>query len=144
MRVRGDAGRQAGFTLIEAVVTLGVMAPLLLGLYSLLDSSNRLTKQESNVAQEQQAARGGGYAIARMIREARVGQLYYGSAVLPISDNAPAGKTIKDISGASHIVRQGTDVIEIRGIILGEKFTITAGDVTCSGSCDGTSQLTVI
>lgn len=144
MRVRGAAGRQAGFTLIEAVVTLGVMTPLLLGLYSLLDSSNRLTKQESNVAQAQQASRGGIYEIARMIRQARVGQLYYGGSVLPIYDNAPGGKTIKDLSGAGHMVRQGTDVIEIRGVILGEKFTLTSGDVTCSGTCDGTSQVTVI
>ena len=144
MRASGARGRQAGFTLIEAIVTLGVMAPLLLGLYSFLDSSNRLTKQESNVAQAQQASRGGIYEIARMIRQARVGQLYYGSSVLPIYDNAPAGKTIKDLSGAGHIVRKGTDVVEIRGVILGDKFTLTSGDVTCAGTCDGTSQVTVI
>lgn len=130
--------------MIEAVVTLGVMAPLLLGLYSLLDSSNRLTKQESNVAQAQQASRGGIYEIARMVRQARVGQLYYGSAVLPIYDNAPAGKTIPDISGTGHTVRPGTDVVEVRGVILGEKFAITSADLTCSGSCDGTSQITVV
>ena len=136
--------RQSGFTVIEAVVTLAVMAPVLLGLYSLLDSSNRITKQESNVAQAQQASRGGIYEVARMIRQARVGQLYYGNSVLPIYDNAPAGKTIKDLNGASHKIRQGTDVIEARGVILGDKFTVTAGDVTCSGACDGTSQVTVI
>jgi Tfp pilus assembly protein PilV len=141
---RGGRQREAGFTMIEAVVAMAVMAPVLLGLYSLLDSSNRITKQESNVAQAQQASRGGIYEVARMIRQARVGQLYYGNAVLPIYDNAPAGKTIRDINGADHRIRQGTDVVEARGVILGEKFTITAGDVTCSGTCDGTSQVTVI
>jgi hypothetical protein len=130
--------------MIEAVVTLAVMAPLLLGLYSLLDSSNHLTKQESNVAQAQQASRGGIYEVARMVRQARVGQLYYGSAVLPIYDNAPSGKTIKDLAGDGHAIRQGTDVIEIRGVIQGDKFAITSGDVTCAGNCDGTSQITVI
>ncbi|HKF42114.1 MAG TPA: PilW family protein [Thermoanaerobaculia bacterium] len=144
MAARATLRREAGFTVIEAVVTLAVMAPILLGLYSLLDSSNRITKQESNVAQAQQASRGGIYEVARMIRQARVGQLYYGNSVLPIYDNAPAGKTIKDLNGASHKIRQGTDVIEARGVILGEKFTVTAGDVTCSGACDGTSQVTVI
>src|SRR5262247_4641863 len=109
MRGRAARLREGGFTVIEAVVTMAVMAPVLLGLYSLLDSSNRLTKQESNVAQAQQASRGGIYEIARMIRQARVGQLYYGSAVLPIYDNAPAGKTIRDINGADHRIRQGTD-----------------------------------
>lgn len=135
---------ERGFTLIEAVVTLAVMAPVSLGLYSLLDSSNRLTKQESNVAQAQQSSRGGIYEVARIIRQARVGQLYYGNAVLPVYDNAPSGKTVKDIGGAGHIIREGTDVVEVRGVILGDKFAITSGDVSCSGSCDGTSQMTII
>ncbi len=133
---------ERGFTLIEVVVTLAVMAPVSLGLYSLLDSSNRLTKQESNVAQAQQSSRGGIYEVA--LRQARVGQLYYGNAVLPIYDNAPSSKTIKDIGGTGHIIRKGTDVVEVRGVILGDKFAITSGDVTCSGSCDGTSQMTII
>jgi hypothetical protein len=149
-RGRGRSGRgprrrpQAGFTLIEAAVTLGVMAPVVLGFYSLLDSSNRISKQESNVAQAQQSLRGGIYEVARMIRQARVGQLYYGNAVLPIYDNAPAGKTIKDLTGAGHIIRQGTDVVEVRGIITGDKFSLTSSDVTCAGACDGTSQMTIV
>lgn len=142
--MRADRRRQCerGFTLIEAVVTLVVMAPVMIGLYSLLDSSTRLSKQESNVAQAQQSSRGGIYEVARCLRQARTGQIYYGNAVLPIYDNAPAGKTVKDIAGQQHIVRAGTDVVEARGIILGDKFAITTGDVSCSGSCDGTSQMT--
>jgi prepilin-type N-terminal cleavage/methylation domain-containing protein len=135
---------ERGFTLIEVLVTLAVMTPVTLGLYSLLDSSNRLTKQESNVAQAQQSSRGGIYEVARFIRQARVGQLYYGNAVLPIYDNAPSGRTVNDIGGTGHIIRKGTDVVEVRGVILGDKFAITSGDVTCSGSCDGTSQMTII
>ena len=134
---------ERGFTVIEAVVTLGVMVPVALGLYSLLDSSNRISKRESNITQAQQSSRGGIYEVARVVRQARVGQLFYGNSVLPIYDNAPAGKTIKDISGQAHAVRKGTDVVEVRGIILGEKFSINAADVTCSGDCDGTSQITV-
>ncbi len=135
---------QTGFTVIEAVVTLAVMAPVAMGLYSLLDSSSRLSKQESNVAQAQQSSRGGIYEVARFVRQARVGQLFYGNAVLPVYDNAPAGKTVRDLSGAGHIVRRGTDAVEVRGVILGDKYTITSGDVTCSGSCDGTSQMTIV
>src|SRR6266496_4088165 len=134
---------ERGFTVIEAVVTLGVMVPVSLGLYSLLDSSNRISKRESNITQAQQSSRGGIYEVARVIRQARVGQLFYGNSVLPIYDNAPAGKTIKDIAGQAHAVRKGTDVVEVRGIILGEKFSINAADVTCSGDCDGTSQIIV-
>ncbi len=134
---------ERGFTVIEAVVTLAVMVPVTLGLYSLLDSSNRISKRESNISQAQQASRGGIYEVARVIRQARVGQLFYGNSVLPIYDNAPAGKTIKDISGQAHAVRPGTDVVEVRGIILGDKFAIGPADVACAGSCDGTSQITV-
>lgn len=135
---------ERGFTVIEAVVTLAVMVPATLSLYSLLDSSSRLSKQESNVAQAQQSSRGGIYEVARFLRQARVGQLFYGNAVLPIYDNAPSGKTVRDLSGTGHIVRQGTDVVEVRGILLGDKYMLTSGDVTCSGSCDGTSQMTIV
>lgn len=137
------ASSQRGFTVIEAAVTLGVLAPVVLGLYSLLDSSNRLSKQESGIVQAQQASRGGIYEVARLVRQARVGQLFYGSSVLPIYDNAPAGKTIRDLSGAAHAIRAGTDVVEVRGIIQGDKFAITSADVTCAGNCDGTSQITI-
>lgn len=144
MAVRERSRREGGFTIIEAVVTLTVMIPVVLGLYSLLDSSSRLSKQESNLAQAQQSSRGGLYEVARYLRQARVGQMYYGNAVLPIYDNAPSGKTIKDLAGQGHIVRQGTDVVEVRGVILGDKFSITAGDLACAGGCDGTSQMTII
>ena len=145
MRGSGSRNRERGFTLIETLVTLTVMLPVVLGLYSLLDSSGRLSKQEANVAQAQQASRGGIYEVARLLRQARVGQIYYGNAVLPIYDNAPAGKTITDLAGNGHIVRAGTDVVEARGVILGEKFSITTGDVSCAvPSCDGTSQITII
>jgi len=144
--MRGSDGRkqERGFTLIETLVTLTVMIPVVLGLYSLLDSSGRLSKQEANAAQAQQASRGGIYEVARLLRQARVGQIYYGNAVLPIYDNAPAGKTVTDLAGNGHIVRKGTDVVEARGVILGDKFSITTGDVSCAGSCDGTSQMTII
>src|SRR5438876_3491151 len=134
---------ERGFTMIEMVVTLGVLVPVTIGLYSLLDSSSRLTKQQTNISQAQESARGGIYEVARMIRQARVGQLYLGNAVLPVYNNAPAGKTIKDISGQDHRIRQGTDVIEVRGVIQGEKYAIGSADVTCAGACDGTSQLTI-
>ena len=144
MRGSGNRRRERGFTLIETLVTVTVMLPVILGLYSLLDSSGRLSKQEANVAQAQQASRGGIYEVARLLRQARVGQIYYGNAVLPIYDNAPAGKTVTDLAGLNHIVRKGTDVVEARGVILGDKFSITTGDVSCAGTCDGTSQMTII
>jgi prepilin-type N-terminal cleavage/methylation domain-containing protein len=141
--MQGERPSERGFTLIEVLVTLSILAPVTLGLYSLLDSSNRISKQESGIVQAQQSSRGGIYEVARLVRQARVGQLFYGSSVLPIYDNAPSGKSIHDLAGASHAIRRGTDVVEVRGIILGDKFAITSGDVTCAGACDGTAQMTV-
>jgi type II secretory pathway pseudopilin PulG len=144
--MRADGGRKGerGFTLVESIVSLAVMLPVVLGLYTLLDASGRLSRQESNVAQAQQSSRGGIYEVARLLRQARVGQIYYGNAVLPVYDNASTGRTITDLGGLAHIVRKGTDVVEARGVILGDKFSITVGDVSCAGSCDGTSQMTII
>src|SRR5258708_28909999 len=120
MRGSGNRKRERGFTLIETLVTLTVMLPVVLGLYSLLDSSGRLSKQEANVAQAQQAARGGIYEVARLLRQARVGQIYYGNAVLPIYDNAPAGTTVTDLAGQGHLVRPGAHVADARAVILGD------------------------
>ena len=143
MRASSSFRADRGFTLIEAVVTLGILVPVALGLYSLLDSSNRISRQQNNVSQAQQSARGGIYEVARILRQARVGQLYLGSGVLPVYNNATAGKTIRDIAGQEHRVRVGTDVVEVRGVIQGEKYIISSADVACSGGCDGSSQITI-
>src|SRR5207244_463224 len=105
--------------------------------------SNLMTKQETEVAEAQQSARIGVFSLARIIRQARVGALYYGNAVLPISNNAAGGTSLPDLSGNAHYIRQGTDVIEVRGVLLGDKYVLDIGDVTCGGACDTTTQITV-
>lgn len=133
---------EAGLTLVETMVAMVVMTVILLGLYALLDSSNKLAKQETNVAEAQQSARVGIYELSRLIRQARVGQLYYGNAVLPFTNNAPGGTSLTDISGGAHYIRKGTDVIAVRGILLGERYVVTGGDVICSGTCSVTIRST--
>jgi prepilin-type N-terminal cleavage/methylation domain-containing protein len=134
---------QAGLTLVETMVAVVIMTVILLGLYALLDSSNALAKQETNVAEAQQSARVGIYELSRLIRQARVGQLYYGNAVLPATNNAPGGTSLTDLSGGAHYIRKGTDVIAIRGILLGDRYAMTTGDVSCSGTCNASSVMTV-
>jgi Tfp pilus assembly protein PilV len=128
---------------VEALVAVVVLVAIGLGLYALLDSSNKLAKQETNVAEAQQSARVGIYELSRLIRQARVGQLYYGNAILPIDNNAPGGTSLTDLAGASHYIRKGTDVIAVRGILLGDRYALTSGDVTCNGTCNATSVMTV-
>ncbi len=134
---------QRGLTVIEALVTLAVMMPLVLGLYTLLDSSGKISKQETNVSEAQQAVRRGIYEVTRLLRQARAGQIYLGNAILPVFNNAGAGLSIKDVAGNDHQIRQGTDVIEARGVILSDKYALGPGDLICSGSCGNTSQITL-
>src|SRR5512138_3536746 len=140
----GAPGRdERGLTLVEAIVAVAVLVSVAIGLYALLDSSNRLAKQETNVAEAQQSARVGIYELSRLIRQARVGQLYYGNAILPVTNNAPGGTSLTDTNGVAHYIRQGTDVISVRGILLGDRYSLTSGDVTCNGTCNASSVMSV-
>jgi hypothetical protein len=121
---------------------VGVVA--LLGLYGLVDASNKLTKQQTEVADVQQSARIGVSELSRVIRQSRIGGLYYANAVLPIANNISGGTSLQDrVSGLQHFIRQGTDVIEVRGVILGDRYILDAGDVICSGPCATAAQITV-
>ena len=139
MRLRTDGG----FTLIEAIVATAIAVTTIVGIYGLLDSSGRLAKQETLVAEAQQSVRAGLQELVRIVRQARAGQLYYASAILPVANNAAGGQALTDTSGIRHFIRKGTDVLRVRGIIFGDEYALTEGDVVCSGSCDGSSLMTV-
>jgi len=125
------------------MLTIVVLGVVMLGLYTLLDSSNQLAKQETNVAEAQQSARIGIYEVSRIIRQARVGGLFAANAILPVSNNIAGGTSMTDLTGNDHYVRAGTDVIAVRGILSGDKYALTSGDVTCAGSCASTTAMTV-
>src|SRR5690242_10321072 len=112
---------QRGVTLIEVLIALLVGIIALLALYGLVDASNKLTKQQTEVADVQQSARIGIYQLSRIIRQSRLGGLYLANAVLPIANNIAGGTFYPDSKDNSkHYVRKGTDVIEARGILLGD------------------------
>jgi prepilin-type N-terminal cleavage/methylation domain-containing protein len=125
---------QRGTTLIEVLIVLVVVAIAMVALYELVDSSNKITKQQTEVADVQQSARIGVSELSRIIRQSRVGNLYFGNAVLPIANNSPGGTSLPDNSTTSvpHFIRKGTDVIEVRGVLLGDKYILDEGDVTCT------------
>jgi len=137
------ARRERGLTLIETLITMAVLIAVMVGLYALLDSSNKLAKQETNVAEAQQSVRIGVSEVTRVVRQGRVGGLFIANAILPIENNSAGGVSFTDISGVSHFVRKGTDVIGVRGIISGDKYGVATGDVTCGGSCATTNAMTV-
>ncbi|HEU5248876.1 MAG TPA: PilW family protein [Thermoanaerobaculia bacterium] len=137
------AGRESGLTLIEMLITLVVLTVVMVGLYGLLDSSNKLAKQETNVAEAQQSVRIGVSEVTRVVRQGRVGGLFIANAILPIENNSAGGVSYTDVSGIPHFVRKGTDVIGVRGIISGDKYGLATGDVTCGGSCATTNAMTI-
>ncbi len=129
---------QRGFTLIEALVAILVGVIALLGLYQLVDASNKLTKQQTEVADVQQSSRIGVSELSRVIRQSRVGGLYFGNTVLPIANNwIPDGTFYTDSKdGSHHFARNGTDVIEVRGVISGDRYILDEGNVTlCGANC---------
>jgi hypothetical protein len=136
--------RERGTTIVEALVTVTLMTLAGIGLYGLLDSSNRLAKQEANIAAAQQAGRTSIAELARVVRQARAGQLFYGNAVLPIANNSPGGARFLDLAGASHFIRKGTDVIAVRGVLQGDRYGVTGEDVTCGAlPCSSETPITV-
>src|SRR6266498_2544630 len=98
--------KERGFTLVEALVTMVVLITVVVGLYTLLDRGNKLAKQETNVAEAQQSSRIGIYEMSRVIRQGRVGGLFIGNAILPISNNSGGGVSVADLSGNSHYIRK--------------------------------------
>jgi prepilin-type N-terminal cleavage/methylation domain-containing protein len=142
-RIRTRADSAAGFSLVEMLVVIAILAVVVVGAYGLLDSSGRIAKQETQVAEAQQSVRAGIQELVRIVRQARAGQLYYGNAILPYANNISGGQSVRDLSDTEHFIRRGTDVLRVRGVLFGDEYALTAGDVTCSGTCDGTSAMTV-
>jgi len=141
--------REAGFTLIEMIIVSLLLAVAMLGLLAVFDASARINKNETDVADAQGAVRYGIYQMTRVIRMAGAGGLFVTQAVLNHADKgllgiAPAGAsydnvagvTVTDTGGTVWTVRPGTDMIEIRGVILSPLigFDQQTGCNGCTGS----------
>jgi prepilin-type N-terminal cleavage/methylation domain-containing protein len=145
---RGGGG--AGFTLIEMIVVVFLLALAMLGILAVFDASARINKNEQQVADAQGAVRYGIYQMTRAIRMAGAGGLFITQAVLNrdpglggmtvpppgLYDNVPNLTKVKNLAGADIPVRPGTDMIEIRGVInsplLG--FDSATGCAGCTGA----------
>jgi prepilin-type N-terminal cleavage/methylation domain-containing protein len=147
--------REAGFTLIEMIVVSLLLAVAMLGLLAVFDASARINKNETDVADAQGAVRYGIYQMTRVIRMAGAGGLYVTQAVLNHNDRGlpgilpagasydnVAGVTVADTGGTTWTVRPGTDMIEIRGVILSPLIGFDQ-QTGCNG-CTGTQSLTVL
>jgi type II secretory pathway pseudopilin PulG len=146
----------AGFTLVEMIVVTLLLLIAMVGLLAVFDASARINKNETDVADAQGSVRWGIYQMTKVIRMAGAGGLYVTQAVLnhndrelagiaPASvsyDNVGANVTVTDLNGDVWRVRQGTDMIEIRGVILSPLIGFD-GQTGC-GTCVGTQNLTAL
>lgn len=127
MRRSAATRRARGFTLIEAIIAVFLLALAMLGLLAVFDASARINKSEQDVADAQGSVRYGIYQMTRIIRMAGSGGLFVTQAVLNQSDPQLVDVNTTDANydnvGAGEMVggtpvRPGTDMIEIRGVIL--------------------------
>ncbi len=147
---------EAGFTLVEMIVVSMLLLVAMLGLLAVFDASARINKSETDVADAQGAVRYAMYQITRVVRMAGSGGLPVTQAVLNHSDSSLPGITpgvsydnvavvvVTDTNGNAWNVRLGTDVIEIRGVILSPLlgFDPSTG-CTSSQPCTGSTTLNV-
>ena len=128
---------EAGFTLLEAVVSLAVMTVVLVGLLSLLQLNSRVAKAQVNVAEMQQSLRVAQSDIVRQVRMAGRGGLpsyrdaagVYPGMLLPyqglaisVQNGVGPGTTIGGNANAP--VREGTDVLTLRGVFQTTFFQV--------------------
>jgi type II secretory pathway pseudopilin PulG len=125
---------ERGFTLIEVMVTLGVMVIVLIGLLALLEFNSRVAKAQVNVAGMQQSLRVAQAGMVRDLRMAGRGGLpsfrppdpvdpnEYGGMFLPAgaalavrNDVQPGDPPLGGYGPAA--VLPGTDVLTIRGVL---------------------------
>ncbi len=155
MRFSGHPGRHAGFTLVEMIVVVFLLAIAMLGLLAVFDASTRINKSEQEVADAQGNVRYGIYQMTRVIRMAGAGGLYVTQAV-PIGPDADLGGitappdndfdnvfggAVTNLAGNPVPIRPGTDVVEVRGVILSPLlgFDLASG----CGGCTGIAALAV-
>jgi len=154
----------AGFTLVEMIIVVFLLALAMLGILAVFDASARINKSEQDVADAQGAVRYGIYNMTRAIRMAGAGGLFVTQAVLNRPDPQLAGITIGSATGYDNVtgatvtnlggtavpVRDGTDIVNVRGVLLSPLFgfDLSSGCAPCSnatgcGPCIGSTAVMV-
>ena len=126
-----------GFTLIEMLVVIALLAIIMIGLLNLLDTSSRISVVETELADTQENVR---FATYHVMRTARM----MGSSAMPFAGNTGgsdvwlAGQLISNATGTATTpfgnvaVVTGSDVLTLRGFFEIAPFFVdrTAAGVT--------------
>jgi len=130
-----SVARQAGFTVIEMVVSLGVTIVLLVAVLTTFDLNNKVAKVQTNVADMQQSLRVAQDELVRTLRMSGRGGLPLTEppgfplpqgVALQITDNVAANQFMLAGDAATRIL-PGTDVITTRGVFQILYQTNTSG-----------------
>lgn len=114
--------REAGFTLVELLVSLAVTAVLILGVLATFDFTARMNRVQLNVADMQQSLRIAQNEIVKLARMTGRGTLPANIAVR-VTNNVPA--STKLITGqATTGVLEGTDVLTLRGVFNSSLYQV--------------------
>ena len=124
-----------GFTLIEMLVVVALLAIIMIGLLNLLDTSSKISVVETELADTQENVR---FAAYHLMRTARM----MGSAAMPIAANIGgtdvwmAGQLLSNQSGTvatpfgNVTVANGSDVLTLRGFFeIAPMFTDPNSDI---------------
>jgi hypothetical protein len=145
----------SGFSILEATIGALLFVLLLLGFLAVFDSAARLNKSEIATVEAQGSLRYALDRISRIVRMAGAGGLFVAQSVLVRPDPGVEGialsgdgdfdnidsGSITDLSGRRIPIRPGTDLLDVRGVILSPLFGFD--ETTGCGSCRGVAELTV-
>ena len=117
--------RQAGFTLVELLVSLAVTVMLLLGVLATFDLNGRVSKAQTNVADMQQSLRIAQDDVIRIVRMAGRGGLPFAdppSSLIPLGVAVSVRDNVADnqlmVAGKEETrILPGTDVLTVRGVL---------------------------
>jgi prepilin-type N-terminal cleavage/methylation domain-containing protein len=113
---------QAGFTLVELLVSLAVTAVLILGVLATFDLSSRVNRVQMSVADLQQSMRIAQNEVVKLSRMAGRGGLPANQALV-LTNNVASGTKLVTTETATEIL-EGTDVVRVRGVISGSLYQV--------------------
>jgi prepilin-type N-terminal cleavage/methylation domain-containing protein len=135
---RKTSRNQAGFTLVELLVSLAVTAVLILGVLATFDLSSRVNRVQMSVADLQQSMRIAQNEVVKMARMTGRGGLPGNQAIL-LTNNVASGTKLVSTEPRSEVL-EGTDIIRVRGVMTGSLYQVEYldGSVFHAPNPDGT------
>ena len=134
--------REAGFTLVELLVSLAVTSVLILGVLATFDFSARMNRVQLNVADMQQSLRIAQNEVVRLARMTGRGSLPAAVAV-QVVNNVPASTKLI-ASDTSTEIAEGTDILRLRGVFGSSLYQIDWQDPTVWTPPNASGEGTVV